>query len=508
VRRFLLVLAVVDHPETYTLVSHVFESAGHRVIVCTSLQKALLFLENRLSPDLVLVDGSTNQSGGELALRELLMSVSADMVYVTAGKDDATLPRMAKELGVRNLLPSPITSAALESLMRSLAAEMGPRALSERGTGSNAGDSMDNSGASSPPYLEELDGAKFFLAASSKMLELHRQVKLLADTDVNVLILGESGTGKEVIAQLIHRHSRRARERFLKVNCAALPTELLESELFGHKQGAFTGAIKDHPGKFEQANGGTLLLDEIGEIGVQVQAKLLHVLQDGLFTRLGSQANTKVDVRVLAATNVQMESALLNRSFREDLYYRLSVFTIHVPPLRERREEIPYLIEETIRRAPNELRKGLESRIPSRLSEATLLYDWPGNLRELRNFVTRLIVLRDPEGATRELEAKIEVARESHCAVDVDAENPNRLGMRSVVRDLKERTERQMIEDALEASQWNRRRAARYLNISYRALLYKIQHHHLVPSQKPPDILANSPPLRLDRYSLPTRRLA
>ena len=170
---------------------------------------------------------------------------------------------------------------------------------------------------------------------------------------------------------------------------------MLESELFGHRQGAFTGAIKDRAGKFEQANRGTLLLDEIGEIGVQMQAKLLQVLQDGQFARLGAQETTKVDVRVLAATNVLMEDALFAKTFREDLYYRLSVFTIKVPPLRERREEIPYLIEEFIRRSPVELTSGFGSSLPSRLMDAALLYDWKGNLRELRNFVTRTIVMRD-----------------------------------------------------------------------------------------------------------------
>ena len=156
------------------------------------------------------------------------------------------------------------------------------------------------------------------------------------------------------------------------MNCAALPADLLESELFGHRQGAFTGAINDRAGKFEQANRGTLLLDEIGEIGVQMQAKLLHVLQDGQFARLGAQETTKVDVRVLAATNVQMEDALLEKTFREDLYYRLSVFTIKVPPLRERREEIPYLIEEIIRRSPAEMTNGFGSRFPSRLMDVAL----------------------------------------------------------------------------------------------------------------------------------------
>ena len=206
--------------------------------------------------------------------------------------------------------------------------------------------------------LEELGDERYFLAAAPSMLKIYRQVQLLADVDAPVLILGESGTGKEVIAHLIHKHSRRAQHHFVNVNCAALPADLLESELFGYHQGAFTGAIKDKPGKFEQAHRGTLLLDEIGEMSAQMQAKLLHVLQDGQFNRLGARESSKVDVRVLAATNVQIEDALIGKTFREDLFYRLNVFTIHVPPLRERREEIPYLIEETVRRLHGTLRNG------------------------------------------------------------------------------------------------------------------------------------------------------
>jgi transcriptional regulator with PAS, ATPase and Fis domain len=329
--------------------------------------------------------------------------------------------------------------------------------------------------------LEELGDERYFLAAAPSMLKIYRQVQLLADVDAPVLILGESGTGKEVIAHLIHKHSRRAQHHFVNVNCAALPADLLESELFGYHQGAFTGAIKDKPGKFEQAHRGTLLLDEIGEMSAQMQAKLLHVLQDGQFNRLGARESSKVDVRVLAATNVQIEDALIGKTFREDLFYRLNVFTIHVPPLRERREEIPYLIEETVRRLHGTARNGHDVPFPSRLMDAVLRYDWRGNVRELRNFVTRTMTMRDADNAIRELETKI--ASEDRASVDEPIRAPliENTGMRSVVRDMKDRAEAKMIKDALEVSGWNRRHAAKYLNISYRGLLYKIQQHRLAP---------------------------
>jgi transcriptional regulator with PAS, ATPase and Fis domain len=315
------------------------------------------------------------------------------------------------------------------------------------------------------------------------MLEIYRQVRLIAEVNVPVLILGETGTGKEVVARLIHKLSQRSGERLLNVNCAALPTELMESELFGHRQGAFTGALRDQRGMLEKANRGTLLLDEIGEISVQMQAKLLHVIQDGQFTRLGGQESTKVDVRILAATNVDMECALAERTFREDLYYRLNTFTIKVPPLRERREEIPYLIEEIIRRTPHHSKSSRKARFCARLMDAALAYNWRGNLRELRNFVTRALVIGDQDGAIRELETKISAMSprgESHRPRSAQLHQP---AMRSLVREVKNRTEVQMIQDALESSGWNRRRAAEALNISYRGLLYKIHQHHLVPDR-------------------------
>ena len=196
-----------------------------------------------------------------------------------------------------------------------------------------------------------------------------------------------------------------------ELRCLADGPASESKELFGHQQGAFTGAIKDKPGKFELANRGTLLLDEIGEISPQMQAKLLHVLQDGQFTRLGGQQAVKVDLQILAATNIDMEEALTDKTFREDLYYRLNTFTIRVPPLRDRREEIPYLMEETMRRTPSEMRAETFDRVSTRLMDAAMQYDWPGNLRELRNFITRTTIMQDQEEALRELEQKTQCAR-------------------------------------------------------------------------------------------------
>src|SRR5438309_5137783 len=237
------------------------------------------------------------------------------------------------------------------------------------------------------------------------MRKIRSQSALVANVDIPVLLLGESGTGKEVVARLIHKLSQRAHRTFLKVNCAAVPAELLESELFGYEAGAFTGANHPKPVKFELCNKGTILLDEIGDMTPSLQAKLLHVLQDQQFSRLGSRSVIKVDVRILAATNINIPEALANKRLREDLYYRLNAFTLSLPPLRERKEEIPILLKhfmsrlsESYARAPLTMSAGL--------MQACLDYAWPGNLRQLSDLIRRFLILGDEKLAVAELNPK------------------------------------------------------------------------------------------------------
>lgn len=473
----LLILSVPQSEDTRTLLDGCLRTAGHKVVHASGCEQASILLDNALVPDLVIVESSLETESSTL---KTLQAASESVVCLIYGAGEERLKNQATRLGVEHFLERPISRGDICKMLEELRfansenLERGQEDIPVSEPIRFNADAADN-------VLEELGEGRFFFAGAPSMLKIYRQIRLLAEVDAPVLILGESGTGKEVIAHLIHRHSRRSQHRFVNVNCAALPADLLESELFGYQQGAFTGAIKDKPGKFEQANRGTLLLDEIGEMSAPMQAKLLHVLQDGQFTRLGSRESSRVDVRVLAATNVQIESALVGKSFREDLYYRLNVFTIYVPPLRERREEIPFLIKETIRRSPESLRNGSEFIFTSRLMDAALLCDWRGNVRELRNFVTRTMTMRDPDTAIRELDAK------RGAASRVSAENPDPMplsentGMRSIMRDMKDRAEAQMIQQALEVSGWNRRHAAKYLDISYRGLLYKIQQHQLSP---------------------------
>jgi transcriptional regulator with PAS, ATPase and Fis domain len=315
-----------------------------------------------------------------------------------------------------------------------------------------------------------------FLASSPQMVRIRQQILQIAPVDVPVFICGESGVGKEVVTRMIHMRSTRRNQPFVKVNCAALPGELLESELFGYEQGAFTGAVRSKPGKFELANKGTIFLDEIAEMSPHLQAKLLHVLQDNQYSRLGGRHMVGVDVRVLAATNVEVQEAMKSGRLREDLYYRLSVLSINVPPLRERTTEIPLLFRHFLNKYSEKFRK--ETPNPSEhLMEAAIRYAWPGNLRELENFIKRYVILEDDEGSLREL---VEMAdgRQRTSPPDEPALVKEQ-GLKALLRGLKEEAEMEAIADALEKTHWFRKDAAKMLGISYKALLYKIRQFNL-----------------------------
>jgi two-component system response regulator AtoC len=318
------------------------------------------------------------------------------------------------------------------------------------------------------------------LGHSPRMRAVRQSIEQVADTDATVLILGESGVGKEVVAKALHAASPRGTRPFVKVNVAALPSELLESELFGHEKGAFTGAYRRKLGKFELAHGGTICLDEIGDMPIALQAKLLQILQDHEFTRVGGSSVLRVDVRVIAATNRNLESAVRSGQFREDLYYRLKVVTIQVPPLRERKEEIPILARMFVRRFNEENHR----QVTLGEDSVRLLgeYSWPGNIRELENMMKRVVVLESEELLREELhglmsdpEPELEAPPARRPApAPVTAETVAPVTLRELARKAALDAQRMAIRDVLERVHWNRAEAARVLNISYKALLYKI----------------------------------
>jgi two-component system, NtrC family, response regulator AtoC len=352
---------------------------------------------------------------------------------------------------------------------------------------------------------DDQDRAFLFWGDSPEMQSIASVIEQVSDSDVTVLIRGESGVGKELVARAIHHRSPRKDRPFVKVNCAALPAELLESELFGHEKGAFTGAATTRIGKFEQADTGTIFLDEIGEMKAALQAKLLHVLQDGQFTKLGSNKPINVDVRVVAATNRDLEAMLLRGEFREDLYYRLKVIEVTVPPLRERRAEIPHLTGFFIDRYARRYNRPLRQ-LSEELSQLFLTYEWPGNIRELENMVKRIVILQDEQLVVRELTraarampayaaAGVGVARASGPVITEEPDEPeidssdddepqieepvltapagSRLA--DVAKAAAIKAERTIIEDTLKQVHWNRRRAAEQLGVSYKTLLNKIK---------------------------------
>jgi len=331
------------------------------------------------------------------------------------------------------------------------------------------------------------------------MRALDQLILQVARTDATVLVRGESGVGKNLVARSIHALSPRRDGPFVLVNCAALPAELLESELFGHEKGAFTGAHRRKLGQFEFASGGTICLDEIGELPWTLQAKLLHVLQDLQFSRVGGRALIHVDVRVIATTNRDLEAAMQDREFREDLYYRLHVIEIHVPPLRERREMIPSLTQHFLDRSNLQYQR--EMTIPPDLAALMEQYPWPGNVRELENFVKRLVVLGNHDRAREELASRVEAARwwdlrdgpvfQDSALLPPPPAAAAELGLKEIARHAAREAERKILVEVLPSVRWNRAAAARRLKVSYKTLLSKLTELGICPDE--PESPENAP---------------
>lgn len=460
------ILLVDDEPGMLRYIKTLLEVDDHHVETATTGEEALDRVQKGLAPDLVLLDLLMPGIDGLETLEGIRKQQPAAKVVMLSCVNDTKKVVQAIRLGAIDYITKPFQKAELDAVI-------------DQCLGTN----QQNYGGE----VEELGDETFFVAASPNMRKLRSQAALVANVDIPVLMLGESGTGKEVMAKLIHKLSPRAHRTFLKVNCAAVPADLLESELFGYEAGAFTGATHAKPGKFELSNKGTILLDEIGEMPPSLQAKLLHVLQDQQFSRLGSRSVIKVDVRILAATNINIPQALANKLLREDLYYRLNAFTLQIPPLRERKEEIPILLKHFMTRLSEQY-----ARPPLPFSPELLLacanYPWPGNLRELGNFIKRYLVLGDERLAINELQPRSDGsgaqfdpagARTSPEAMG----NNGAGGLKSLARSAKDEAEAEAIAKALEETKWNRKQAAALLQISYKALLYKIRQYGIAQNK-------------------------
>jgi len=338
------------------------------------------------------------------------------------------------------------------------------------------------------------DSPVIIVGQSPQLMNIREKIRKVANKDVTVLITGETGTGKELIARSIHYHSYRRKGALVKVNCGALPDDLLESEVFGFQRGAFTGAHKDKPGRLQMAGGGTLFIDEIGDLSLSLQVKLLQVFEDEAFSPLGGTEDETIDIRVVAATNSDLQQKVLEGFFRKDLFYRLKVVHMDVPALRTRKEDIPFLTHYFMNKYCFELRKGVLD-IPDEVAELFLAYQWPGNVRELENVIRRAIVLRSWDFAFKDLnEEEGDRERENGSSSEVESQDSdwrddkmsrlfrdNDFSLKKISKAYVSQAEREAILNALSETQWNRRLAARLLQVSYKTLLNRIKEFDLKP---------------------------
>jgi two-component system response regulator AtoC len=463
------VLIVDDEQNLRHMLQTLLKREGYEPVGVSTVDSALLELSDR-PYDIVITDLRMPGRGGMELVDEIRRrNMDTTVVVMTAyGGRDVAIEAMKR--GAYDYISKPFEAEELVLLLRK--AEERERLFREN----QSLHKQIRAGGGEPEA-----GLGDLVARSRQMLELFRTVRKIAEFKTTVLIDGESGTGKELVARAIHRLSPRSSGPFIAVNCGAIPDTLLESELFGHRKGAFTDANRDRKGLFEEASGGTLFLDEVGELPLGLQVKLLRVLQEGEVRRLGDSQDIKVDVRVVAATARELSAEVARGGFREDLFYRLNVFALHLPALRERREDIPLLVEHFLARMNARMGLGVTAASPEAMS-LLFEYDWPGNVRELENSIERAIVLC--EGAQIEAEALPERLRRSAGTVATPPPgegDDNDLSIKRASR----RSEEALIRRALQKTRGNRTRAAELLEISHRALLYKIKEYGINVSRDP-----------------------
>jgi two-component system, NtrC family, response regulator AtoC len=462
------ILVVDGRPEGRANLVRVVKEGGYSALEAGTAAEALALLSS-LHPQVVLLDIDQLDTNGLDVARQVKLENADVSMIILSGSGDRDLLVKAMRTGAYDFLVKPVAGQALKEVLRSALAQTdSPPLPSPGGNGSAAGQA--------PLDIDLL------FRNSERMRAVEDIVRRAADTNATILLQGESGTGKEMVARAIHYISDRRDKPFLKVNCASLPGDLLESELFGHEKGAFTGAHRRKPGKFELAHRGTFLLDEIGEMPLGLQAKLLHVLQDGQFFRVGGSEVITSDARLIAATNKNLASVMATGLFREDLYYRLNVVAISIPPLRERREEIPVLVEYFMGRFCRQY-----NRDALKISGATMRllqdYSWPGNVRELENMIKRAVVLQTEALVQQEIALRSEKPWTpkpepgSHPAPTgpSPAAPEAEMGLKDIARRAAMAAEKAVIKEVLEKVRWNRAEAARLLKISYKAMLYKIR---------------------------------
>ena len=489
-------VAIVDDDAGFAAYLRTFLSLrGYEARCYTRGDELLASIKQAEAPDVILLDVMMPGLDGMATLRALKSSRPEAQVIMLSGRNQASTIVEAVRLGAADYVVKPDDPEGLGEIALDVAIK---NAIEKNRLVSELSELRQQ--------LSD-DEDRSVWGNSEKMRGIAIVIEQVSDSDVTVLVRGESGVGKELVARAIHQRSTRRNRPFVKVNCAALPAELLESELFGHERGAFTGAATTRIGKFEQADGGTLMLDEIGEMKPALQAKMLHVLQDAEFTKLGSNKRINVDVRVVAATNRDLEKMMLSGEFREDLYYRLKVIELTVPALRERREEVPTLTDYFVARYSRKYNRPLRP-ISEELRQLFMVYDWPGNIRELENMIKRVVILQDEQLVVREIQRNLQrvaaaAPAQAGLAVAAAGAVPVGVGIPSgvpfvppagvpeleqpepadesggslaqVAKAAAMKAERAAIEHTLRQVHWNRRKAAQTLGVSYKTLLNKIK---------------------------------
>jgi two-component system response regulator AtoC len=444
-------------------------SRGFQVFAAASGEEAIRSLD-QTRPDLVTLDLVLPGIDGLETLKQLKERLPEVPVIMLSGHGQARSIVDAMKVGAADFLRKPFEVEELEVAFH--------KALEKR--------ALTQEVAELRGRIRSESELLMLCGDDPKMCEVREIIEQVSDTDITVLVRGESGTGKELVARALHRLSNRVDRPFVKVNCAALPSELLESELFGFEKGAFTGAQRRKLGKFEYANHGTIFLDEISEMHPALQAKLLQVLQDGEFSRLGGESDVRVDTRVIAATNRNLEAAVNEGSFREDLFYRLNVVTVALPPLRERKDAIPLLVDHFLDMYNRQYGKSLKQLEPRTL-ETFHAYHWPGNVRELENMVKRMVVLGNEHGVLEEISHRTGAADPGLGsgsvfdldALGVDLSSSDGVDLKAIAKRAAQIAEKRVIERVLDQTRWNRKEAAERLQISYKALLYKMKENGL-----------------------------
>jgi two-component system, NtrC family, response regulator AtoC len=498
-------IAIVDDDSAFASYLRTFLSLrGYEARCYTRGDELLAAMKQTEAPDAVLLDVMMPGLDGMATLRALKATRPEAQVIMLSGRNQASIIVEAVRAGATDYVVKPDDPEGLGEIALDVAIK---NAIEKTRLVSELSELRQQ-------LSDDEDLAVW--GNSESMRRIATVIEQVGDSDVAVLLRGESGVGKELVSRAIHQRSTRRNRPFVKVNCAALPAELLESELFGHEKGAFTGAATTRIGKFEQADGGTLMLDEIGEMKPALQAKLLHVLQDAEFTKLGSNKRVQVDVRIVAATNRDLEKMMLSGDFREDLYYRLRVIELIVPSLRERLDEIPTLTDSFVARYSRKYKRA-PPRISPQLRQLFLEYEWPGNIRELENMIKRLVILQDEqlvfteiERSVRRVASAVPVAALATAGAGAPVGVPAASGLgsatgeprvapppaanplepaeaetepadesggslASVAKAAAMKAERALIEKTLGQVHWNRRKAAQILGVSYKTLLNKIK---------------------------------